>query len=1287
MAVEVASGYVSLSVKLDGATKGLDKLFTGAQKNALAAGKKTGEAYTKALEDELKKSSDQVKQLTDKQSKALDKQADATDKVRVAQQKLNEAREKGVKGSRLTELEAKRDAALRKEAAATKELSRETDALTQAQKRQERAQESLNAEMNKPAKKQGRFRSFFAGADKEAESQGVSAGGRFSAGFSRAMKAAGAIAIGGGIAASLNKVVGVGVDFEKTLNTLSGVTGAGADVMQRFRDTAKALGNDVELSNTSAADAASAMTELAKAGFSVDDSISAAKGTLQLAAAAQIDAASAAEIQANAILAFGLNADYAGKAADVLSNAANASSAEITDVAAALQQGGAVSRAFGVSMEDTSAAIGLLANNGIKGSDAGTLLKSALLALTDQSNPAQGAIETLGLTVYDAQGQFVGLQSLFGQLQQASKSLTPEMYQAATTTLFGSDAARLASVAAKDGAQGFDTMRTAIEKQGAAADLAAAQNQGWPGVIERVKNAAETLSISLFETSNPLQALGDGVAKVLDKINSVVSNESFLSTVKSIGSGLVTGISEAINLFVRFKDVLIPLAAALAGYKVTMMALAGAQALQKIVAATRAWVVAQYALNGALLLNPIGLVVAAIAGLVAGIVVLYKNSETFRNIVQGVWNAIKTAIGAVWNWLSQTVVPGLKAAWDAIAAGAVWLWQNALLPAWNGIKAAIGLVWEFVSDIFNNWVRVGKLVGEGAMWLWNNAIVPAWDGIKNAISAAWDFVSPIFDKFKAGWEILKTGFSAGAKAIGDAVRGAFNGLAGIIKAPLKVLGTFLSKIPTSIAGFEIPGADHLNSWGQSLQGLARGGVVRGPGTGTSDDVLAWLSNGEGVVTAKAMRNGGGLLVSALNAGWVPSADYLRGMMLPGYAEGLNPGADWLRSKVMEIWPEITSIGGRRSEDGYGEHSSGNALDIMIPNYSSDEGIALGNSVLSFLQQNGSALDVDGIIWRQTSYGYGGSLTNGKAMSDRGNDTQNHFDHVHVILGKGRGSSAAPTSVPSVSSLSMPSGRSASGGGGIFGGGRSTKGTAKQIREAEDRITDLQDRLDIAEKELAEQEANPKTKETTKERKRDQVAKLKRDLQQAKDDAEVLKGPGDPESSGSGRSSGSDPFSKITDGIAELANLGVEGLKESFLPEGWSDPTQWGLLQAGGGLLKFLGGLSPDPAVQALTGGFGAALTGDAGGVVNAISGALFPQQQEGQYPGPVDLQPGALPGGTANPAGFTPDGQHAGSGATPGPQLPGVTVNAGAADARQVGNIVNDQYQPAVRRQFGTQRI
>ncbi|QSM80450.1 phage tail tape measure protein [Mycobacteroides abscessus] len=1229
MAVELASGYVSATVRFDAVNKGIGKLFDNVQKQAITAGKKTGTAYAKALADEAKTAADQVKKISETVTKSRDKEADAAGKLKVALERLNEAREAGTKGSKLTALSEAHASALRKQQSAASDLAKELDGLSRAQKRSEAAQLSIN---KAPKPVRSRVTQLLSGSSDAAGQEGGRAGRWFGDSFSNALRTTGIVAAGtavGNLAANamtkaanlatsgVSAVVTKGLDFEKTMNTLSGVTGASADVMQRFRNTAKDLGNDMTLSNTSAADAAQAMTELAKAGFSVDESITAAKGTLQLAAAAQVSAGQAAEIQANALQAFGLKADYASKAADVLSNAANASSAEITDVAFALQAGGSVARQTGVSLEDTAASIALLANNGIKGSDAGTLLKSALLKLSAPSDQAAGALQELGVSAFDAQGNFVGMETLFGQLQAAAKRMTPEMYAMNTSVAFGSDAARLAGVAAKDGAEGFDKMRDAMNQEGSAAKLAAAQNQGLPGVIERLKNAAETLAITLFEkVQGPLSSIGDGITGFTNKMQEAFENPAvsqaagnigaalssvgtaFGNVLSAIGPSLVSGLSSAVNLIVRFKDFLIPLVAGLAAYKTVMLA---------ITVATRAWAAVQALLNIALTANPIGLIIAAIAGLVAGIVVLYNRNETFRKIVQTTWAAIKTAISAVWGWLSTTVFPGLKLAFTAIGAAATWLWNNAIVPAWNGIKAVIGVAWEVVSDIFNNWVRVGQLVGQGAMWLWNNAIQPAWDGIKTAISAAWDFVAPILDKFSAGWDALKTGISGASSAIKDAVTSAFSGLAAVIKAPLKMLGTFLASIPSEVFGFQIPGADSLNSWGKSLQGFAAGGLVRGPGTGTSDSILAWLSNGEGVVTAKGMKNGAGI-VAALNSGWVPSPAYLADMMrAPGYAEGLNPGADYLRSMVMRMWPQIKNIGGRRVEDGFGEHSSGNAIDIMIPNYQTPQGMALGNAIAAFLANNASALDLNGFIWRRQSYGYGGSFTQGTPMEDRGDDNKNHMNHVHVILGSGRGSGAAAVGLPT-SNISLPSGGSvaARAMGNISG---SSGGSSKQAREADDRITDLSNRLDVTEQELADLESDPKTKETTKQRKRDQVDKLKRDLQQAKDDRASL----DISGSSSGRMSG--PYAKIMEGISEilpdfggLADIGIGGLKESLLPPGFSDPTQWGLVQAGSTLLKFFGGLRNNSDGSPLLGEggslvaniAGSAMSGSGGGIVDAI---------------------------------------------------------------------------------------
>ena len=255
-------------------------------------------------------------------------------------------------------------------------------------------------------------------------------------------------------------------------------------------------------------------------------------------------------------------------------------------------------------------------------------------------------------------------------------------------------------------------------------------------------------------------------------------------------------------------------------------------------AITGAMTVAQWALNAAMSANPIGLVIAIIVALVAAIVLAYKNSETFRNIVQAAWNGIKVAASFAWN--------------------------NILKPALDGLLAALG------------WV------GDKAMWLWQNVMVPAWDAIKNAISAVWNFIKPILDNIGKGIESLGTI----AAKVGDAMRNAFNGVVDVLKAPIHMVGGLLAKLPDKIGPVTIPGVSTLKSWGETLQNLRTGGVVNngmagrtrngvfwGPGSGTSDSILgvdangiptALVSNKEGVVTAKAMANGGAALVAWLN---------------------------------------------------------------------------------------------------------------------------------------------------------------------------------------------------------------------------------------------------------------------------------------------------------------------------------------------------------------------------------------------------------------------------------------
>ncbi|HEY9315785.1 phage tail tape measure protein [Williamsia sp.] len=337
--------------------------------------------------------------------------------------------------------------------------------------------------------------------------------------------AAGAVSAGIGISAILT----TGMAYTTSLNEMQAVSSATSQQMKAVSSSAKALGGDITLPGTSANNAAAAMTELAKGGFSVEESMGAAKGTLQLAAAAQIDAADAATIQSQALQAFGKDATYASEAADILANTSNASSAEITDVADALAQSGTVAAGFGVSMADTATMIGLFANAGITGSDAGTLLKTSLQSLTDQGEPAQQAIADLGLTVYDAQGKFVGMRSLWEQLSAASRNMTDEQYQASTSILFGSDAMRTAMVAAGGGTAAYDKMAEAIARQGTAGEIAAAKTQGLPGAWERVKNSLEGLSLTAYDAvQGPLTSLASSGANMIGVADGMTSSLGFV---------------------------------------------------------------------------------------------------------------------------------------------------------------------------------------------------------------------------------------------------------------------------------------------------------------------------------------------------------------------------------------------------------------------------------------------------------------------------------------------------------------------------------------------------------------------------------------------------------------------------------------------------------------------------------------------------------------------------------------------------------------------------------------
>lgn len=306
-----------------------------------------------------------------------------------------------------------------------------------------------------------------------------------------------------GIVGGLKNVVASGMEYERSQNQFQAVTQASADEMTRAAEVAQQLGSDIKLPGASAQTATAAMLSLAKGGLEANEAMDAARGTMTLAAAAGMDAAQAAEIQSGALKTFGLEANEAGRVANVLANVTNKSAGELSDFAMGMSQSGSVAHMMGMSIEDTTTALGLFANAGLRGSDGGTSLRQSLMMLMNPSEEAQKAIDQLGLTVWDAQGNFVGYRSIVEQLSAAKKTLTQQEFAQASAAIFGSDAVRAASIIADQGTESWDDMGAAIMNANGAQDMAAANSKGLSGVIDALKNTVDTASLALFEQLQP----------------------------------------------------------------------------------------------------------------------------------------------------------------------------------------------------------------------------------------------------------------------------------------------------------------------------------------------------------------------------------------------------------------------------------------------------------------------------------------------------------------------------------------------------------------------------------------------------------------------------------------------------------------------------------------------------------------------------------------------------------------------------------------------------------------
>lgn len=466
------------------------------------------------------------------------------------------------------------------------------------------------------------------------------------------------------IALAGGKAFKVFADYEQSLNVLKQVSHATSEEMELLSAKAKELGADLELPGTSAADAADAMAELAKAGLDVNEVLAASKGVLQLSVAGQISNAEAARITANALNAFKLEGEDAARVADLLAASALASTGEVKEMADALQMSATVASFAGMKIEDLITAISLMSNAGIQGSDAGTSIKQMLLSLEAPTKKSKTLMQELGIQIYDSAGNMKSMRDIIDIFSKQLSGLTMQQRNAALATIFGSDAVRAANVILMGGTKAFDDMSLAVNKSGAAAGLAASMMQGLTGSVENIKSAFDTAAIAAIEPfKDSLKVLLDFVAKALNAFAALpepvrVMIVVFLALLAAVGPLLIilaTFLGVVANIVVIFSTLGIGVGAV----TTAVVAAGGALAGFSFIA-----------------LSTLG----AILLLATGPALLYfafkNNFLGITTTVKQLWEIIKFYFSQMMKWIVDSFT---KIKWDDLGKNMLWGIANGML--------------------------------------------------------------------------------------------------------------------------------------------------------------------------------------------------------------------------------------------------------------------------------------------------------------------------------------------------------------------------------------------------------------------------------------------------------------------------------------------------------------------------------------------------------------------------------------------------------------------------------
>ena len=646
-----------------------------------------------------------------------------------------------------------------------------------------------------------------------------------------------------GVTALGTAAVKTAADFDSAMSKVAAVSGATGEDFDKLKAKAREMGSKTKFS---ASEAAEAMNYMAMAGWKTEDMLSGIEGVMNLAAASGEDLATTSDIVTDALTAFGLSAQDSGHFADILAAASSNANTNVSMMGETFKYCAPIAGALGFSAEDTAQAIGLMANAGIKGSQAGTALRTIMNNLSGEVKICGSSIGEVTVATTNADGSMRDLSDILADCRTAFSGLSESEKAAAAESLVGKNAMSGFLALMNAGEGDINKLSSAIDNcDGCAADMAATMNDNLEGQLTILKSQLQELTISFGEMLMPaIRTIVGWIQKFVDWLNSMdEGTRKVIITIALVAAaiGPVLIVIGKVMSAVGTIMTIIPKLASVIGI------------VQK----------AFMALNATMLANPIVLIIAAIAALVAAFIYLWNTNEEFRQFWIDLWEDIKEIAIAVWEGLKEF----FSAAWEAIKSTAETIWNgiknfftglwdgiktifttvvNAistfLSTSWNTIKTVVTTVWTVISTFFttiwtaikNTFTTVVNAISTFLTTAWNaikttattiwNAIssffTTIWNGIKNAITTA---VNAIKNTVTTAWNNIKNTVVSVGNAIKSAVTNLWNNVTSAVKT---AMGNVFNAVKSGFVNVK----DHITglasqafNWGKDLiMGIVNG---------------------------------------------------------------------------------------------------------------------------------------------------------------------------------------------------------------------------------------------------------------------------------------------------------------------------------------------------------------------------------------------------------------------------------------------------------------------------------